>query len=305
MEVTAANLGAINNALDLAYNSQLTTAESVQKRFADQRTSVGRTSVYPRLDELGGMNEWFGARQAEWLSQSEITITNRKFEKTINISHDDIEDDRYGIYTPVAQQMGTIAARQPDMLIAQALEAATTTLTYDGEPFFSSNHVGYTATGATTAVSNYNNAAQGPAWYLFYDKMPLKALILQTRRPFQIRAQFDLNNPRVFESDVFQWGTDGRLAAGLGIWQFAYCSTATLNTTNLLAARAAMASLRRPDGNPMGIVPTLFVSGVSLFPLANSIYKNQLIASDPSSPTTLIDNRAVNMFEPIEFPWIP
>jgi phage major head subunit gpT-like protein len=303
-QITATLLGSINNGLTLAYNSQLYAAPGIYKKFSLDGKSTGAAEVYPRLDMLSGLREWIGPREVQSLSQRSFTITNRTFEQTIAIKRTDMEDDKYGMYSVVAAEMGQNAGRFPDLLMAQLLAMGTTTL-WDGASYFfdPSSHVNYTNAGVQTTAANYVAGAY-PIWYLMDTTRVLKPTIFQERVPFTLTARFNPDDPAVFDNDEFQWGTRGRCNAGFGLWQLIYASTQEMTAQNLLAARTAMASLRRPDGAPMGILPNKLMTGSSLIGRANAYYKSPLIANDPLTPTVLIENDVVGMFEPIENVWL-
>ena len=305
--ITAPLLGSINNGLTLAFNTPLFRAESKYKKFCYDASSTGAAEVYPRLDELAGLREFIGPRQVQQLSATAFTITNRTFEETIGIKRSDVEDDKYGLYTPVAQQMGMNAGIFPELLVSQLMRAATTTVIYDGQPFFGLAHPNYDQFGNPTTFANYAPGPVGntnPGWYLVDNTKVLKPWIFQTRIPFSLVSRFNPEDPNVFNNDEFLWGTRGRCNAGFGLWQLAYYSTLPMTPANLIAARTAMAAIRRPDGTPMGIKPNLLITGSALYPRANAYFRNTLIANDPSSPTTLVENDIINMFEPLEYEWL-
>lgn len=301
--ITAAKLGAINNGLTLAFNSQLYAADSVFKKFTYEAPSSGTSEVYPRLDLLKGLREFVGPREVQSLTESSFSIKNRKFEQTIGVNRDDIEDDKVGLYTPIASQMGQTAQRFADLLVAQLIQAGTTTKIYDGQNFFDAAHPNYTSAGLATTLPN-TAAGSSPGWYLIDNSQILKPFIFQTRVPFSLTTRFNVDDPSVFDNDEFLWGTRGRCNAGYGLWQLAYYSTLPMTSQNLIAARTAMAEIRRPDGTPMGITPNLLVVPSTLFPRAVAYYKNGLIANDPTTPTVLIENDVVGMFEPLEYKWL-
>jgi phage major head subunit gpT-like protein len=301
--ITPTLLGSINNGLSLAYNTQFFATTSLYKTFCLDVESTGDTEVYPRLDMIRGVREWIGAREVQQLSQLSFTIQNKKFEETIAIARTDIEDDKYGIYTPAARMLGESAAQLPDILVANLLKAGTTTKTYDGQNFFDTAHPTYDGSGNATTVANYA-AGSSPGWYLMDTTRVVKPLIFQTREPFQLTARVADTDPNVFDRDEYVWGVRGRCNAGLALWQFAYYSTQPMTPANLVAARTAMSSIRRPDGTPMGIVPNKLVVPSSLFPRAGAYFRNSLIANDPTTPTVLVENDIIGMFEPVEYRWL-
>lgn len=309
-QITAPVLQSINDGVTLAYNSQLWATTSIYPAFTFESPSTGDAEVYPRLDMIKGLREWVGDRVVNNLSLVTFRIVNRAFEETIGIRREDIEDDKYGFLTPVAAQLGENAARYPDLLIAQMMLAGHTTASYDGQNYFDTAHPTFTSTGAATTALNYVTGSS-PAWFLFDTKRVLKPIILQRRKPFQVISKFAPSDPQVFFNREFEWGVDGRLNCGFGIWQLAYMSKQPLTDVNLLAARATMATYRRPDGAPMGITPDLLVTDSSNYPVAKALFENEFIPGATviadyggSAPASLVPNTVRGMFKPLENPWI-
>lgn len=302
-DITAPLLGSINNGLTLTFNTQLYAAKSIYKRFTYDATSTGTDEIYPSMDLIGGVREWFGARLEQELGNHSFTIKNRKFEQTIGVKHEDIEDDKYGLYTPIAAEIGRSAAEFPDLLVAALMKSGITTAGYDNQNFYDVAHPNYDSSGNPSTLANYTSGSS-PGWYLVDNSRMLKPFIHQTRIPFGLTTRFNPDDPSVFDNDKFLWGTRGRMNAGFGLWQLTYFSQAPMTQANLLAARTAMAQIRRPDGTPMGICPTLLVVPTTLWAQANSYYVNGLVANDPTTPTVLVENQIKGFFEPLENPWL-
>ena len=215
-----------------------------------------------------------------------------------------MEDDIYGIYGPVAAQMGQDAGQQGDLMVAAVMKTGTTVQTYDNQNFFDTAHPNPNADGNTMGtVSNYT-AGSSTGWYLVDSKKVLKPFIFQTRVAFSLTTRFNVDDPSVFDNDEFLWGIRGRCNAGFGLWQLAHYSTLPLTPQNIVANRNLMASIRRPNGTPMGISADTIVVPTSLKPQANKIFKNDLIENDPTTPTTLIANEAIALCEPVEFQFL-
>lgn len=301
--ITPPVLGAINNGLNLAYNTQLYRADPVCHQFCYAAPSGGASEVYPSLDTMRGPREWLGARIVQQLGAHQFSITNRKFEQTIEVKRDDIEDDKVGLYTPIAAEMGRSGNEFPDLLVSALMKAGITTAGYDGQNFFDTAHPNYDAAGVAITLGNYTAGANA-GWFLLDNSRALKPFIIQTRSPFNLVTRFNLNDPHVFDNDAFLWGTRGRMAAGFGLWQLAYYSKAAFTVANVEAARTAMSLIRRPDGTPMGISPDTVVVPTSLSTQAMSYFANGLIANDPATPTVLVENRIKGMFKPIEYKWL-
>ena len=60
------------------------------------------------------MREWVGQRQIQSMQAQGTSITNKKFESTVGIPREDIEDDQVGLYTPMMELAGQSAAELPD-----------------------------------------------------------------------------------------------------------------------------------------------------------------------------------------------
>lgn len=95
---------------------------------------------YKWLGQMPQMKEWIGEREVQSIAASGYSIKNKKFEMTIAVPRDDIEDDQYGIYTPLFSNMGAAAAQHPGDLIYGVMMDGFTGLCYDGKPFFAENH---------------------------------------------------------------------------------------------------------------------------------------------------------------------
>jgi phage major head subunit gpT-like protein len=306
--ITFPLLQSINDGVSLSFNSQLYAATSLYKNWSFDATSTGAAEVYPRLDMIGGLREWIGARQVKSLSQETFTIPNKEFEETIGVLKTDIEDDKYGILTPIAQELGNNAARFPDLLTSKLFVAGHTTTIYDGQNFFDTGHPNFDTNGNLTGtVANYQ-AGESTSWYLIDTTRILKPFIYQTRKPFQVIPKFSMTDENVFWNKEFEWGVDGRCNAGYGLWQLAFRSDAPLTLANLEAARATMASIRRADGSPMGIgqAGLTLVVPTSLFPNARAYCENMFLP--PGDPLVggagTVGNTFMGLAKVLENPWL-
>ena len=101
-------------------------------------------STYPWLGRTTKFREWLGDRVIQALEAHSYTIANRNFEDTVSIDRNDIEDDTYGVYEPIIEQLGWDTKVHPDMLLFQMIKNSVTTpssvIGYDGQPFFSATH---------------------------------------------------------------------------------------------------------------------------------------------------------------------
>ncbi|WP_353429496.1 Mu-like prophage major head subunit gpT family protein [Paracoccus denitrificans] len=258
MDITKAALAALNTAFNTAFNTRLTGTETTYGRVAMTVPSTTRHQAYPKLGEIGPMREWIGERFIERLEKDGFVITNRKFEKTIAVSVDDISDDQIGLFTPIVNDMGQVAAELPDDLVWEQLEKGFTTEHYDGQMFFDTDHPVVGADGSEASVSNFQGGA-GAAWYLVDDTRSIKPMIFQDREKPKITPKTNLNDDNVFFQDEFVWGAKRRCAAGFGAWQLIYASRQPLTAQNYAAARAAMTTMHGHRGRKLNLKPKLLI----------------------------------------------
>ena len=305
MDISFPALQSINDAVNLQFNNQLWAAPGIYKKFSFDASSTGAAEVYPRLDMIPGLREWVGERVVNWLTQETFTIKNKTFEGTIGVKREDIEDDKFGLLSPVAAQLGENAGHLPDLLVAQLLINGHTTLGVDGQNFFDLAHANYTNAGAATTIANYMAGSGNPSWYLIDTTKVLQPFIYQTRRPFKLIPKFSLEAENVFWADEFIWGVDGRANAGYGLWQLAYKSDAPLTVANLLTARTTMATWRRPDGAPMGINGNLLVVPTALYAQARAYCENELLPpGDPLATGSYVGNDFKGLASALENVWL-
>lgn len=260
--------------------------------------STTSKEMYSWLRELPGLREWLGDRQILQLSQGGYEIVNRKFEQTIGVRVDDLEDDTFGTYKPLFEMMGHAAAALPDELVFDLLKKGFVEKCFDGQPFFSASHpVGDAAAkGGVRNVSNLQAGSKAP-WVLLDTSRPLKPFIFQERKKPQFVAMDQVTDEERFMSDKIRYGTDARGAAGFGFWQMAFGSKSDLTTANFNAAVEAMLSFKGDGGRPLGITPNLLLVGPSNRAAANEVVLAERMADGASNP----NYKAV---EVIVTPWL-
>lgn len=308
MEITIPALQTLNDGVSTAYNTAFWTAPTVYDEYTYETNSSGPEETYPRLDLISGMREWVGARNIERLSLTTFSIINKHFEKTISVDKDQIEDDKYGFLTPAAQQLGQNAAHLPDLLTSRLLLAGHTTKTYDGQNFFDTSHPTADINGGTTVVPNYQTPSgtdsSGQPWFLMDTTKVLRPLIWQRRKPFEIIPMVALDNPHVFETREFVWGSDGRCNAGFGLWHLAAMSIAPLTPQYVMLLRAQMAQIRRPDGSPMGIKPNILVHGAANAANAIKVTEGEFDTSAAVPTIAYEPNPAKGLLRRVENVWL-
>jgi phage major head subunit gpT-like protein len=249
--INQSNLAILNQGFSAAFKAGLTNAAPMWSQCASLVPSNTSEQKYGWLGRITKFREWIGERQHQNLVAHDYAIKNKTWEDTIEVLREEIEDDQFGVYSPVAQQIGQDAALHPDELVFGLLKAGFTTPCYDGQYFFDTDHpVG--APGNQSSVSNFQGGS-GTAWFLLDTTKVLKPVIYQKRREYAITAKTSLTDDNVFSQNKFVWGADGRGNVGFGLWQMAYASKETLDATAFAAARAAHQSIVGDNGKPLVI----------------------------------------------------
>ena len=89
------------------------------------------------------MREWVGERTVKSLAAFGYNAPNLRFEATITVNRDDLEDNILGIYQAQAQGAGISAALWPDELVYGAVNNsfdAAKGKCHDGKAFFAEDH---------------------------------------------------------------------------------------------------------------------------------------------------------------------
>ncbi|MEO1766786.1 Mu-like prophage major head subunit gpT family protein [Thiobacter aerophilum] len=284
--ITPALIASLRTGFSKAFQDSLTATPTDWAKVATKVPSSSASNTYGWLGQWPGFREWVGDRVVKDMAAQAYQIQNKLFESTVAVKRTDIEDDNVGIYTPMFSEQGRAAAAFPDQLVFQLLAAGETTLCYDGQNFFDTDHPVYPnvdGTGTATLVSNLQ-AGTGTPWYLLDTSRALKPLIFQERTTPELEAMTATNDEGVFMRDEYRYGIRYRCNAGFGFWQMAYKSKAALDATNFNAALAAMQSLKADGGRPLGITPTVLVVPPTLRAAAIELVKNERLANGASNP---------------------
>lgn len=283
MLINRQNLALLTTGYKTVFTGAFETAQSDYGRVAMLVPSSTRQENYGWLGAFPRFREWMGERVVQNLAQHDYTIRNRNFELTIGVDRNDVEDDTYGVYSPMFAELGRSAKTHPDELVFPLLLDGIGTRCYDGQNFFDTDHPVLDEDGVEVSVSNLQPGA-GTPWFLLDTSRAIKPLIFQKRQDYKfVRMDADTDEV-VFNLRQFRYGVDARVNAGVGLWQLAYCSMQPLNAANYAAARAAMRSFQSDGGRPLNITPTLLVCPPSLEEAAFEVVKAERLANGASNP---------------------
>lgn len=277
MIVNRDSLNAMYNGFKTAYNTAFSGVAPMWGKVATLVPSTTKVENYGWLGQFPKLREWVGDRQVKSIAASGYQIANKKYEAAIGVPRDDIDDDTYGVLTPLFASMGQAAAVHPDELVFALLAAGFATACFDGQYFFDSDH----PVGAGTASNT--GGGSGAGWYLLDTSRPLRPIIFQKRRDYALTALTDTQDEGVWMRDEYRYGVDARVNVGYGFWQMAYGSKQTLDATAFNAAVAAMMAFTSDEGRPLGINPNLLVVGPSNRAAGKTLIEAETLASGASN----------------------
>lgn len=285
MIINSGNMHTFFVGLKTLFNEGFDGPSSDLDRIAMRAPSSAREEIYGWMGQFPGLREWVGERLVKNLSTHGFAIKNRKFESTVAIPRDDIEDDQVGVFKPLFLEMGRAAKIHPDTVLFELLKSGFTSKCYDGQNFFDDDHAGFVRNGEAleeVSVSNVQ-AGAGTPWYLLDTSRGMKPLIWQERSPYNFQAQDEDGSPNVFLKDEYMYGVRAHGNAGFGLWQLAFASKAELNAENYELARTAMQAFAGDQGQKLGIMPNTLVVPTSLEGKARKLLKADKLAGDETN----------------------
>ncbi len=140
MIVNQANLHGLTVGYSTAFNKSLEETQANYQKVATVVPSSTGEQDYKWLGQMPSMKEWIGEREIQAIEAYDYLIKNKKFEMTYGVPREDIEDDKYGVYTPLFANMGEAAALHPDELVFGAMMRGFEAKCYDGLSFFNTSH---------------------------------------------------------------------------------------------------------------------------------------------------------------------
>jgi phage major head subunit gpT-like protein len=298
MLINGANIASLFQGFNASFNKGQQAAPSRYKDVAMVIPSTTSETTYGWLGQFPRLQEWLGDRVIKNLESHSYAVKNKLFESTVKVKRTDVEDDQYGIYGPLMEEMGRTAGDHPDELIFALLALGFSTPCYDGQNFFDTDH----PVGGEAGVASVSNmqAGAGASWFLLDTSRAIKLLLFQERIPYTFQSLTAEADENVFNRDEYLYGVRARANAGFGLWQLAFGSKATLDATNYTSARSAMMAIKSDEDRPMGIVPNKLVVGPSLEQAGRKLVNNQLVADGGVA----VSNEWAGSIELVVVPWL-
>lgn len=297
--MTQAQLDLLKTTLLARWNAGLAMTAPDWKKIAKLVQSSGRSNTYEWLSQFPAFREWIGSRLHKQFKENGYNVPNRKFETTVDVKREDWEDDALGQYGALAEGAGQSASDLMNDLVFNLVGLGFTTICYDGQYFFDTDHpvaANEDGTGAVTQVSNMQAGAGAP-WVLLCTKRAAAPFYLQERIAPQFDSITTAQNSNVFDNDVFSFGGRWRGEAAFGFWQCAFGSKATLDAANFQAAYTAMMKVKGDGQRKLGIVPDTMLVGPDNVAAAETLLKAQQNANGSS-------NTNYNKVNLVVTPWL-
>lgn len=208
--------------------------DSLMMRVASTKDS----EKYGWLGQVNSMKEWTDNKVFESVTEHTFTIQNVKYENTLAVRRTDILDDQVGA-TPARIRDLTIKGKfHPQKLLIDAIIAGASTVCYDGQYFFDTDHSeGASGTQANVAASLGSGTT-------------LAGIQADFRRARAAIMGFkDSKGNPIWETPI---GVNWVVAAPVGLWGvFEELQNAAVlsNTTNVLKGVFDLVSLPRLTAN--------------------------------------------------------
>lgn len=272
-----ANLADIYRSARALFYETLSQVPALYEKVAMVVPSSTSQNDYKWLGEVPMMTEWLGNRRIQDLKAYSYTLINQEWANGITLHKNEIADDQLGMFTYLVRALAEQAANHINQQVFALLPQGFTTVCYDGQYFFDTDHpVG-------EGTQSNSGGGSGTAWYLFDTSRVIKPLIFQKRTEVEFTALDRSDDREVFMSGRYLYGANYRGSFGYGLWQLAYASKQTLNAANYTAARAAMTSFTNDEGVPLGIMPNLLVVPPSLEAAARELLNADFVLGDATA----------------------
>lgn len=125
-----------------AYNADPDPRDAENLRAEDFVMTVPSTHSsedHTWLGQLPSFRKWVGSRVIHALGVGKIVVTNEPFESTVSVPVNAIEDDSYGLFSPLFNAMGR---QGRDLWRALGIKALLANATWaDGNPFFCAGRI--------------------------------------------------------------------------------------------------------------------------------------------------------------------
>lgn len=215
------------------------------------------------LGEADDLRLWENGRELTELGSYKYAIANQEFERTIRAKLRDLENDHTGLYATRAEKLGRAANRWKMLRILAALQNGDSTVCFDGQNFFDTDHPSADSSGTPNQFVNLvaGGAQVASPFYLFDTSHVIKPILFQCEAPVFETLADPNSSDHVFMHREALYGVRAYGGAGYSFPQYAFKSTNAFSLTEFKTDRALMEAYRNSKGQLVGSSPNLLVYG--------------------------------------------
>lgn len=147
MSLSALNVKTSDLLTEVKTDMSMAFEKALTRNVPDWHTTIasivssgGKSTKYPMMGMLTGLREWKGERVFEQFSSYAYSLENKTYEKSVGINVDDLEDLQIDHYPAIAAAIAEQVQNWPKKLIFSALIAGGSSLCWDGQFFFDTDH---------------------------------------------------------------------------------------------------------------------------------------------------------------------
>lgn len=215
MLINKTTIAAIFVNIKTVFNKGIDQAQPMWNKIATRVPSTAAQNDYTWIkDGWPSLRKWIGEKVIKYLEAAKYTIANEDYESTVGVKRNDLEDDNYGIYEPIARGEGQAAAMWPDEMVAELVNGVFTNNCFDGKKMCATDHpVGKTAVSnkGTVALSAATQAAATASYGAA--RTAMMKLKNEAGRPLNIKPNL-LLVPPALEATANALMTNDRLEDG-------------------------------------------------------------------------------------------
>lgn len=140
MEITPASINSFFQRLNFSFQNALKQVPTFWNQIATEFPSDTEQNLYPFLSMVPGLREWIGPRTFNNIAARAYAVPNKHWEASYEMDLNKFRDDTYGFYAQLQPMIAIQVAEWRDRRLAQVIEAATSSVCWDGQFFFDTDH---------------------------------------------------------------------------------------------------------------------------------------------------------------------
>jgi phage major head subunit gpT-like protein len=140
MQVTAENVALLSATVKSIYADAYKAQTGIAAIIATWLPSTQQSESYAWIGEIPSMRRFLDERTIQALKDYAYTITNRKYEATIGVTRDMLEDDQTGQIALKIRSLAEAGMEHYEQLLFELINAGQTTACFDGQYFYDTDH---------------------------------------------------------------------------------------------------------------------------------------------------------------------